>query len=175
MNQLIAILIANLSLVGAIALFFYSTWLDFIRPDWFYIFRIYENGMLNYREHKLFLPLKKKKDSYEINGNLYDKTGVGPYIDPKGVYTWNFIQGQSKPIKFPTDKENIDAKLVNEARKQTVDNWWVTGNGIEDFLKTYGVFIVGFILLILIGYMITKNQQQNNLTTQLLINLTRRG
>lgn len=177
MNQILAILIANLALIGAFGLLFYKSWLDLIRPDWFFIFRIYENGFLNYQEKKFFLPISGRKDSYKVGNCEYDKSGVKPYINPKGVYTWDFEQGQNKPINYQPGP-NIDGQLIAEVKKagnKAIDDIVSSEGGFDDFLKTWGVVIIGILILGAIGYMITSDKEASRITTELLINMSRRG
>lgn len=166
-SEFFYILIANLSLLGSIALFTIHSWLPKLRPDWYYIFRIYEHNFLNYFEKKIFLPIKGYKDSYVFDQCEYDKSGIQPYIGPSGVYEWNFPKGQHKPIQFlPT--ENLSGELIHEAQNVSLDKIWKGQKGIDDFLKTWGVVILAIVVLGLMMYLISANQE----TRAILINMS---
>lgn len=164
-----AILSSILFSLLAVFIISYKSWLDFFRPDWFYIFNIYSKDMLTFKEHKFFLPFSGKSNSYVIGKSRYDCTEFKPYINSKGVYTWNFIDSNMLPISFK-QSGLIDGKLFAEAKKITLDNIWFGNNGIEDFIKTYGLIIISIVILVLFAYLITQNQQ----TTRLLLNVTSR-
>lgn len=146
-----------------------------LRPDLFYFFNIYDNSFLSYKTEKIFLPFKGNKDSYTITGCDYDKKGVKPHINNQGVFTWNFEQGKNKPITFKEDLENqIDGKLIEEIKKSRMDDLWFQTGSMKDFINTWGVVIIGVILIAMIGYNITKNDQSNQQIYQVIVNLTRR-
>lgn len=178
MNDISALLIANLCLLLSVLLWTWKMWLPMFRPDLFYIFRIFGTDMLRYKEYKLFLPLAGNKDKYTIDKSDYDKSGVKPYINPQGVDTWDFIKGQLEPITHKNNSEYIDGRLVHNLAKdgsEVIDDIVSGNNDLSDFLKTWGVFIVGSILVLMLGYMITQSQESSNLTLQLLSNISRRG
>lgn len=168
MNPIMFIIIANICFILGIALLFYSTWLDSFRPDWFYIFNIFENDFFNYKEYKLFLPLKGNKDRYDIDKVEYDKSNSRPYINSKGVYTWNFEKGKNRPVYFDNTKPNIDGNLIAESKKLSLDDIWFGGNAIDDFLKTYG-WVIAIVIMIVIVIVMSQNQAK---TTEMLINAT---
>lgn len=171
MDKFIFLILCNITIIGSISLYFYKSWLDFFRPDWFYIFNIYEHNLLNFKEHKIFLPLSKEKDSYIFDKCDYDKSASKPYINPKGVYIWHFIKGQNKPINFNI-QNSTDGMLIAGLKKsgqQAIDDIVAGEPTLEDFLKTWGIVILGIILIVGFVYVM----QQNNTTTQILINLTR--
>lgn len=168
-TAVIYLLTTLLFTIGGIALFFYKSWLDYFRPDWFYIYNIFDHDFFSYKEHKIFLPLQRKKDSYKFDKEEYSHKDCRPYVNSKGVYVWNFKRGLHKPVYFVNRSMNIDAKLISQAKTMSLDDIWFSGNNIQDFLKEYGLWIVIGLIVILFLYLINQNQQ----TTRILLNVTR--
>lgn len=168
MNEIIYLNIFYLTSIAVVALVTYKSWLPYIRPDWFYIFNIYENGMNNFKEEKIFIPIRGRAESYEIDKSEYDKTDYRPYHNSQGVYCWNFIKGQAKPIEFVVARENIEGTLLFQAKKQAMDYIWFNGNNFGDFMQKYGIWIIGGIMVVLFFYMIG----QNNKTIAIMQNFT---
>lgn len=179
MNEadIIFIIIENIVVLLIIALINIHSWLSIIRPDWYNCFRIFENGFLLCRDHLIFLPLKGYKDSYDIDKSNYDKKGSKPYLNSKGIWTWDFEKGKNQPLTFRENIDNFDGKFIKDMKStgnEIIDDIVAGEPTIEDFLKTWGVVIVGIILVAMIGFLITKNQESSKFTTELLINLTRK-
>lgn len=170
MNIIIPILISNLITIAFMLFLFWKTWLPYLRPDWFFIFRIYQNDFLNYKEIIIFKPVYGDKDSYIFNKKEYSKKDVKPYISPNGVFTWNFKEGQLKPISFYGSVDSVDAKLIAQAKKITMDDIWFGTENFLDILQKYGIWIVIGLIIIFMIYITSQNQQ----TERILINLTSR-
>lgn len=149
----------------------WKIWLPKLRPDLFYIFNIYDNDFLNFKEHKYFLPLHGNKDERNISNKTYNRSNFQPYINNDGVYTWNFDINNTLPIRFFEHQTGIDAKLIKNIKDISIDDWWVSDSGIEDFLKKYGIVIFGIIMLFFMGFLISRDQK----ITQLLLNVTNKG
>lgn len=159
MDQATALLLfSNLFIALGILFLFWKDWLSSLKPDWFYIFNVFEHDFLNYEEYKLFLPIKGNHDNYVLKGSEYSKKDVKPYINSKGVYTWNFTKGQNKPILFYGTEDNIDGKMIAEVKKFSMDDIWFGGSGLQDFIQTYGLIVLAIIIFVLFIYLINQNQ-----------------
>lgn len=168
-TELISILVFNLSLYLAVALFFFKSWFDILRPDLFYIFNIYENDFFNKVTYKFFIPIDGNKDQRVIQECEYDRSGFKPILNSRGVYEWNFEEGNNIPISFTTQRK-IDGIGIISSRKKNYFQMLVKGEKtMMDYLP---LILIGVGLLIAIFFMYTVNQNQQ--TTQLLINVTRR-
>jgi hypothetical protein len=172
MNRFVAIVIVSnfLTVIGAMALF-YKTWLPSIMPGMFYIYRIYYNNFLNYKDKLIFKLLKGDKTRYYFNQLAYSHSGVKPYINGQGVYTWNFQEGQLKPIRLQENSENIDGKLIAQETKMTLDSLWFSGNNFQEIMQKYGIWIIIGLIFFLFIYLNVQNQT----TTRLLLNMTQRS
>lgn len=174
MIDYIPIIGSNVFLIAIIGLVTIHSWLPSIRPDWYYIFNIYEHNLLNYRQHKIFLPIAGTHDDYSMKGCTYDKKDHKPHINSQGVYEWNFINGLKDPVEFVNPNNPSDGLLVDTVKKQgakIIDDIVAGQPTFEDFLKTYGVLIVGLIIVIFMIYMGVK--QDENFKVLLNVTLSR--
>lgn len=163
------VILSNVAMVVSGLVLFFRQWFQYIRPDMYKCYRIFKNDFLTYTDYYFFHPIGASPTSHKIAEIIYDHSDVKPYIMPSGVYCWTFMQGQAKPIKYSEDPDhNIDGKLVTNLKNQTLDDLWSGGNSIEDFLKTYGIILIGVLIIILFMYLINKDQT----TTQMLRNIS---
>lgn len=170
MNEILFLIVINICLISLALLVFFHSWMPYFRPDFYFKYRIYDNNMLNYKDHKIFIPLKGRKEIYSINSVEYDKSGISPTIDELGVLTWEFEKGWNKPISHQKGEVNIRSELIQNAKNVAIDKILKGDKGMEDFLKTWGVVILAILIIALFGYLINQNQQ----TTKLIMNVTGR-